>query len=72
MKSLILHNDDTNTIQHVIISLVNYCKISPEQAEKYAMTAHTLGKCKIESDNIKDIEELQVVLNENNIQTSVE
>lgn len=46
---LILWNDDVNTFEHVIQSLIEICKHSPEQAEQCALLVHTKGKCDVKS-----------------------
>lgn len=44
---LLLHNDDVNTFDHVISSLVEVCNHEPEQAEQVAWIVHTKGKCDV-------------------------
>lgn len=46
-RELILYNDDVNTFDHVIESLVDVCEHTPEQAEQCAMLAHLKGKCSV-------------------------
>ena len=46
---LILHNDDINSFDYVMDTLVEVCDHSPEQAEQCAMIAHYKGKCGIRS-----------------------
>lgn len=46
-KVLILHNDDYNTFDWVIDSLIDVCKHSPEQAEQCAYIVHYTGKCDV-------------------------
>ncbi len=46
---LILWNDDVNTFDWVIESLINVCKHSSEQAEQCALLVHTKGKCDVKS-----------------------
>ena len=45
--TLILHNDDVNTFEHVINQLMNYCNHTAEQAEQCALITHLKGKCDI-------------------------
>ena len=44
---LVLHNDDFNTFDFVINSLIEHCKHIPEQAEQCATIAHHNGLCSI-------------------------
>lgn len=46
---LILWNDDVNTFEHVIESLIEICKHTHEQAEQCALLVHTKGKCDVKS-----------------------
>jgi len=48
-NELILFNDDVNTFDFVIESLIEVCKHTPEQAEQCAIIAHTNGKCGIKT-----------------------
>jgi ATP-dependent Clp protease adaptor protein ClpS len=48
-KELILFNDDVNTFDHVIDTLIEVCGHDPYQAEQCALTAHFNGKCGIKS-----------------------
>ena len=42
---IILYNDDVNTFDHVINTLVAYCDHTYEQAEQCAYIVHYSGKC---------------------------
>lgn len=44
---LLLHNDDVNTFDYVIESLVEVCKHDSEQAEQCAYITHYKGKCDV-------------------------
>jgi ATP-dependent Clp protease adaptor protein ClpS len=44
---LILHNDDHNTFDHVIESLIKYCGHELEQATQCAHIVHFTGKCDV-------------------------
>lgn len=46
-KQLILFNDEVNSFDFIIDSLIDICEHSPEQAEQCAMIAHFKGKCVI-------------------------
>jgi len=45
--AIILYNDDENSFDHVIDSLVDICKHEPTQAEQVAWIVHTKGKCDV-------------------------
>lgn len=47
LKDLILFNDDINTFEHVIETLIEVCGHDAVQAEQCALVAHFNGKCTI-------------------------
>ncbi len=58
---LIVFNDDINTFDHVITTLIDVCQHSPEQAEQCTLLIHYKGKCSVKSG---DFEELAAMRNE--------
>lgn len=56
--TLILHNDDYNTFDHVISCLVRICDHSHDQAEQCAHFVHWKGKCDVKRGDKETIEEL--------------
>jgi ATP-dependent Clp protease adaptor protein ClpS len=56
--SLILYNDEVNTFDHVIKSLVEVCGHDATQAEQCALIVHLKGSCEIKL-GIKEV--LQVM-----------
>ena len=48
-KELILFNDDVNSFDFVIETLIDVCGHDPCQAEQCALTAHYKGQCGIKS-----------------------
>ena len=57
---LVLYNDDINTFDHVIKSLIEVCGHDEYQAEQCALLTHYKGSCDIKSGSK---EELLVMLN---------
>lgn len=47
--TLVLHNDEVNTFDFVIDSLVHVCKHSLIQAEQCTWLVHFKGKCEVKS-----------------------
>lgn len=58
---LVVFNDDINTFDHVISTLIDVCQHSPEQAEQCTLIIHYKGKCGVKSG---DFEELAALRNE--------
>jgi ATP-dependent Clp protease adaptor protein ClpS len=48
-RELVLYNDDVNSFDYVIESLVQVCEHTWEQAEQCALITHVKGKCQIKS-----------------------
>jgi len=53
---IVLHNDDVNTFDFVIDSLINVCEHSVEQAEQCTWLVHFKGKCTVKTGEFKDLE----------------
>ena len=54
--SLVVWNDEVNTFEWVIETLIEVCSHSPEQAEQCAMLIHSKGKYAVKQgdyDNLK-------------------
>jgi ATP-dependent Clp protease adaptor protein ClpS len=50
-RELIVFNDDINTFDHVIETLMEVCNHTPEQAEQCTMLIHYKGKCSVKLGN---------------------
>ena len=46
-NDLIVYNDDFNTFDHVIDSLIKVCEHHPLQAEQCTLIIHNNGKCQV-------------------------
>ena len=53
---IILYNDDVNTFDHVINTLVAYCDHTYEQAEQCAYIVHYSGKCIVKTGSYEELE----------------
>jgi ATP-dependent Clp protease adaptor protein ClpS len=49
VRELILYNDDVNTFEHVIESLIDICEHDLLQAEQCTYIVHYNGKCSVKS-----------------------
>jgi ATP-dependent Clp protease adaptor protein ClpS len=57
-KELILFNDDINTFDYVIETLIEVCGHDATQAEQCALVAHFNGKCGIKSGPMESLKPL--------------
>jgi|TARA_B100000795_G_scaffold155087_1_gene116308 ATP-dependent Clp protease adaptor protein ClpS len=48
-NEIIIYNDDINTFEHVINTLIKVCDHSAEQAEQCSLIIHYKGKCSVKS-----------------------
>lgn len=70
-KSLLLINDEVNTFDHVIQSLVNVCGHDEMQAEQCAVLTHHKGGCVIKMGDAVELEKLSIRLRELNLDSIV-
>ncbi len=54
-NEIVLYNDDINTFDHVIDSLINACDHTPEQAEQCSIIVHYKGKCTVKTGDYDDL-----------------
>lgn len=59
---IILHNDDVNTFDWVIESLVEICHHTSIQAEQCAMIVHYKGKCDVKSGDYEKLKPMCTAL----------
>lgn len=54
-RRLILFNDELNTFDFVIKTLIEICGHSPHQAENCTLIAHFKGKCAIKTGTLEEL-----------------
>jgi ATP-dependent Clp protease adaptor protein ClpS len=52
---LVVFNDDVNTFDHVIETLIRVCKHTPEQAEQCTWIIHYKGKCTVKQGSFEQL-----------------
>jgi ATP-dependent Clp protease adaptor protein ClpS len=52
LVDLVVFNDDINTFEHVINTLIKVCEHTPEQAEQCTLLIHHKGKCAVKSGSV--------------------
>lgn len=48
-NEIVVYNDDVNTFDHVIDTLIRVCDHTPEQAEQCSLIVHYNGKCTVKT-----------------------
>lgn len=71
-KKLVLHNDDYNTFDWVIETLVEVCKHNTEQAEQCAYIVHYRGKCQVKHGAEDEMNRLHAALVQRGLTATVE
>ena len=69
---LVLYNDDVNTFDWVIKTLVDVCKHTYVQAEQCAWIVHYKGKCSVKEDEYNVLKNMKNIINKRGIEAKVE
>ena len=56
LHEIVLYNDDHNTFDHVINTMMAVCDHTPEQAEQCSILVHYIGKCIVKTGSYKELE----------------
>jgi len=70
-KDLIVFNDDFNTFDHVINTLIKICSHSPEQAEQCTFIIHYKGKCSVKKGSYQVLKPLKEGITDAGIGASI-
>jgi len=69
---LIVWNDEVNTFEWVIETLMQICKHSQEQAEQCALLIHTQGKYAVKQGNYEELKPMCDAITDRGIGATVE
>lgn len=69
---LILFNDDVNTFDYVMDTLMDVCDHTAIQAEQCTMIAHYNGKCGVKTGTLEEVLELSIVLIDRGLDVEVQ
>jgi ATP-dependent Clp protease adaptor protein ClpS len=53
--NLVVFNDEVNTFEYVIDTLIEVCEHSPEQAEQCTLLIHYKGKCTVKNGGFEEL-----------------
>ena len=70
--SLIVWNDDVNTFDWVIETLIQVCGHEREQAEQCAILIHFSGKCAVKNGSYEDLKPMCDAINLREISATLE
>ncbi len=71
-NSLILHNDEVNTFEFVIESLIEVCHHTAEQAEQCTYLVHYKGKCDVKSGGFEILRTMRHALVDRGLTATIE
>lgn len=54
-NEIVLYNDEVNTFDHVIDTLIRVCSHTAEQAEQCSLIVHYNGKCTVKTGEYKEL-----------------
>lgn len=71
-RDLVVHNDDFNTFDHVINTLVRVCKHDVHQAEQCTYIIHFKGRCAVKKGTYKELKPMKEGVNDAGISATIE
>ena len=71
VKDLVVFNDDFNTFEHVIDTLIRVCRHTPEQAEQCTWLIHCKGKCAVKSGAYEELNPMREAICEAGIDAKI-
>lgn len=72
LNQLILWNDDINTFDHVIKTLMELCGHSEEQAHQCALIVHNNGKCSVKRGEIETLRPICTAILDRGISATID
>ncbi|MFY0689372.1 MAG: ATP-dependent Clp protease adaptor ClpS [Cyclobacteriaceae bacterium] len=72
LKTLVVHNDDFNTFEHVINTLIKVCKHNTTQAEQCTYIIHYKGKCSVKNGTYELLKPMREGLTRAGIKATIE
>lgn len=72
VQHLVVHNDDVNTFDWVILSLMEICGHTEEQAEQLSLIIHFKGKAIVREDFYEKLSPLKTGLLDRGISATIE
>jgi len=71
-RTLILFNDDANTFDYVIDSLVEVCDHDVVQAEQCAYLVHYTGKCEVKNGSFEQLQPKRIELSRRGLSVAIQ
>jgi ATP-dependent Clp protease adaptor protein ClpS len=71
-KSIVLYNDNHNTFDWVINSLIKVCDHHPEQATQCSFIVHYKGKCSVKEGSMDKLKPMKEALIDRGLNATIE
>ncbi|HBK82196.1 MAG TPA: hypothetical protein DDZ41_01135 [Flavobacterium sp.] len=71
-NEIVLFNDDVNTFDHVIETLIRVCEHTNEQAEQCAILVHYKGKCTVKTGCLDELKPQCILLLEAGLSAEIQ
>tara|TARA_B100001989_G_C24344737_1_gene366724 strand:+ start:61 stop:342 length:282 start_codon:yes stop_codon:yes gene_type:complete len=72
INDLVVYNDEYNTFDHVINTLIKVCKHDVTQAEQCTYIIHYKGKCAVKKGTYKELKPMREGICEAGIKATIE
>jgi ATP-dependent Clp protease adaptor protein ClpS len=71
LRDLVVYNDDVNTFEHVIQTLIDVCQHEPMQAEQCTLLIHHKGQCTVKIGSYEELEPMCTAIHDRGISADV-
>ena len=71
LYAIVIFNDDVNSFDHVIETLIELCEHSHEQAEQCTLIIHFKGKCAVKNGDLDDLTPIRNAICERGITAEI-
>jgi len=71
VRDLMVYNDDFNTFDHVIETLIRVCKHEPSQAEQCTYIIHYNGKCSVKKGTYPELKPMREGITQAGIKAAI-
>ncbi|NDK54546.1 ATP-dependent Clp protease adaptor ClpS [Pontibacter fetidus] len=72
LRQLIVFNDDVNTFDHVIETLIKVCGHTAEQAEQCTLLIHYKGKCTVKMGAYEELSGMCTALHDKSLSADIQ
>ncbi len=72
LKKLVVYNDDFNTFDHVVDTLIKICKHDSQQAEQCTYIIHYKGKCSVKDGSYYNLKPMREGITDAGIKAAIE